>query len=248
LRISAYIISLLFITGTILCQAQVPVPGQESDKGPDSIKVPLHIRAGFDIYGPVSYFTNRNNLNIEGFMAMERTSKKTLVIEAGFQNFKYSQYNYSYHSTGAFIKGGVDFNMIQPFLAAGKYYAGVGLRYGLSIFNSEISSFKHDNYWGTATGSLPSSLHLAHFIEFTPGIKTEILKNVSIGWNLRLRLMVYSGTARDLKPVSVPGYGNGAKSFSPGINYYIIINFPYKSVFVKPEVEKIPEKTTPPGK
>ena len=231
-RISRYIISLMIITCNLSVGAQ------------DSIQVHLNIRAGFDIYGPGSYFANRDNLSLEGFVALERNSKKSLVLEVGYQNFKYSQYNYNYLSNGAFLRGGIDFNMIQPFVAKGKYYAGVGLRYGLSIYRSEIPEFKHENYWGTGTGSIAPTVHAAHFVEITPGIKTEILKNVSIGWNIRLRLMVYSGTGKNLKPVSIPGYGNGAKSFSPGINYYIIYNLPYKSVFVKPEPEKVSEKET----
>jgi hypothetical protein len=231
-RISVYYISLLIITCDLTLSAQ------------DSIKVHLNIKAGFDTYGPISYFADRKNLGFEGFVALDRNSKKSFVLEAGYQNFKYSQFNYSYISKGLFIRGGVDLNFIQPFLAAGKYYAGVGFRYGLSIYNSEIPTFMLVNYWGTATGSINHSIHVAHFIEASPGIRTEIFKNVSIGWNLRLRLMIYSGTGKDLKPVSVPGYGNGVKSFSPGINYYIIFNFPYKSVYVKPEAEKVTEPET----
>ena len=233
-RISAYYISLLIITCNLSISAQ------------DSIKINLNIRTGFDIYGPASYFSNRNNLNLEGFLALDRDSKKSFVLEAGYQNFRYSQYNYSYTSNGVFIRAGIDFNMIKPFAAEGKYFAGIGLRYGLSIYSSGVPSFNHENYWGTESGSVASSFHVAHFVEVTPGIKTEIFKNISIGWNLRLRLMVYSGTGKDLKPVSVPGYGNGAKSFSPGINYHVILNIPYKSVFVKPE--KAPEKETEPVK
>jgi len=230
-RISAYYISLLIITCNLSVTAQVK----------DSIKIPLNIRAAFDFYGPVSYFTDRNNLSIEGFVAVERNEKKSFVLEAGYQNFKYSQYNYSYISKGAFIRGGIDFNLMQPFLAEGKYYAGVGLRYGMSIYSSEFPTYKHENYWGIGAGSISPSVHLAHFVEVTPGIRTEIFKNVCIGWNIRLRLMIYPGTGKNLKPVSVPGYGDGAKSFSPGINYYIVLSIPYKHVFVKPEPEKVTE-------
>ena len=232
-RISVlYIFNLLTIVCAISATAQ------------DSIKVPLNIRVGFDIYGPVNYFLDNKNLSLEGFIAFERDSKKTYVLETGYQDFRYSQYNYAYWSKGTFIRGGVDFNIIKPYAAAGKYFAGIGLRYGLSLYSSGFPSFNHDNYWGTATGSIASSVHLAHFIEINPGIKTQILKNVSIGWNIRLRFMVYRGTGKDLKPVLVPGFGNAVKTFSPGINYYIIFNFPYKSVYVKPEVEKAPEKET----
>jgi hypothetical protein len=210
----------------------------------DSIKVPLNIRTGFDVYGPANYYFNRNNLSLEGFIALDRDTKKAYVLEAGYQDFKYTQYNYDFLSKGVFIRGGVDFNIIKPYQAAGKYFAGVGLRYGLSLYSYEIPFFDHDNYWGTATGSIAQSVHLAHFVEINPGIRTEIFRNVSIGWNIRLRLMVYSGTGKNLKPVSVPGFGNGTKTFSPGINYYLIFSFPYKSVFAKPEVEKPSEKDT----
>jgi hypothetical protein len=231
-------ISVLYIINflTIVCAFTV--------SGQDSIRIPLNIRAGFDIYGPANYYFNRNNLTLEGFIAFDRDSKKTWVLEAGYQNFKYSQYNYNFYSKGTFLRGGVDLNIIKPFPAAGKYYAGIGLRYGLSLYNSEIPYFKHDNYWGTASGSVPPAVHLAHFVEVNPGIRTEIFKNVSIGWTIRLQLMIYRGTSKDLKPVSVPGFGNATKSFNPGINYYIIFNFPYKRIYVKPEVEPKPEEGT----
>jgi Domain of unknown function (DUF6048) len=231
-RISGYFISILIISCSLPTRAQ------------DSIKVNLNIRAGFDIYGPASYFADQKNLNLEGYISIDRDNKKSFILEAGHQNFEYSQYNYSYLSNGFFVRAGIDFNMIKPFEAAGKYYAGFGLRYGISLYNSGFPSYEHDNYWGTGTGSVPSSFHVAHFIEVNPGIRTDIFKNISIGWNIRLRLMVYSGTDKDLKSVFVPGFGNGAKSFSPGINYYIILNIPYKSLYVKPEPEKEPEKET----
>jgi hypothetical protein len=235
-KISAYFFSVFIIASGFNVRAQ------------DSIKVPLNIRLGFDVTGPVGYFIDRNNMNIEGFLSIDRSAKKAIVLETGYQKFSYSQYNYSYLSSGVFFRGGIDFNTIHPFIAQGKYYAGLGLRYGLSIFRYEVPSFSIENYWGTGNGSIPSSLHAAHFIEVSPGIKTELFKNVSIGWNLRLRLMVYAGTGKDFKPVSVPGFGNGVKSFSPGMNYHIMINIPYRSVFVKPEPEKIEEPETEPVK
>ena len=188
------------------------------------------------------YFADRNNLSIEGLVAFDYDSKKSFVLETGYQNFKYSQYNYNYLSKGAFVRAGADFNLIKPFLASGKYYAGIGLRYGLSIYSLQFPSFNYENYWGTRTSSIASSVHAAHFVEVDPGVRAQIFKNVSIGWNLRLRLMIYTGTGKDLKPVSVPGFGDGTNSFSPGINYYIIFNIPYKSVYVKPEPEKEPKK------
>ena len=228
-RISAYFISLLVITFAN------PVIAQ------DSIKVPLNIRTGFDVFGPIYYSFKPDNFTMEGYAAFDYDIKKSIVIETGYQNFKYSQYNYNYLSKGIFFKFGMDFNLIKPFQAEGKYFGGIGVRYGISFYSSGVPSFKHENYWGTGTGAIPTANHIAHFVEVNPGIRTQLFKNVSIGWNIRLRLLISGGSGIDQKSVSIPGFGNGTKTFSPGINYYISINIPYKSVFVKPEVEKAPE-------
>jgi hypothetical protein len=221
-RISAYFINLLIVAWTFSANAQ------------DSIIVmPMKIRIGADVYGPVSYFINKNTLSIEGYFSIDIDTQKAVVAETGYLDFRYSQYNYNYQTKGTFIRLGVDFNLIHPEKAMGKYYAGIGLRYGLSIFKSDVPFFEQSNYWGSVTGSIPPSTHVAHFIEASPGIRTEIFRNFSMGWVIRLRILIYSGTGKDNKAVSIPGYGNGVKSFNPGINYYLIWSIPYKSQKVK---------------
>lgn len=226
-RISVYSISILIVIFVLPASAQ------------DSLRVPLNFRIAADVFGPAYYLINKDNLTVEGYAAYEFTTKRSAVLEGGYQNFRYSQYNYDYHSKGIFLRAGLDFNLLDPYLAQGKYYAGIGLRYGLSIFNQDVPLYEHENYWGTGTGSISSSNHVAHFVEVNPGIRTEIFKNVTIGWNIRLRILLYAGTTKDMKAVSIPGFGNGTKSFSPGMNYYIVFNIPYRSLFVKPAPEKV---------
>ncbi len=233
MRISAYFISLLISIAVFPLNAQ------------DSIRIPLKIRVGADISGPFYYFADsaKTRLSIEGSVSVDLNTKMAAVVEAGFASFNYEQYNYKYSAKGTFVRVGVDFNLIQPEMTQGKYYAGIGLRYGLSLYNAEVPFYEHENYWGSVTGSIPPSTYLGHFIEASPGIRTEIFKNFSIGWAIRLRILVYSGTDRDQKPVYLPGYGNGTKSFSPGINYYIVWSIPYKEIiYIKP-VKKTTETT-----
>jgi hypothetical protein len=225
-KISAYFIELLIVVCTISANAQ------------DSLSVPLKIRIGADVYGPVNYMSDKNTLGIEGYFSLDIDTQKAVVIEAGYHDFRYFQYNYSYQSKGTFIRIGVDFNLIHPELASGKYYAGIGLRYGFSIFKSEVPLLKYTNYWGNIEASVPQSTHIAHFIEASPGIRAEIFRNFSMGWVIRLRALIYSGTGKDIKAVSIPGYGNAVKSFSPGINYYLVWSIPYKNQKLKSSVRK----------
>jgi hypothetical protein len=167
------------------------------------------------------------------------------VLETGSLKYKYSQYNYDYMSKGVFTRLGVDFNLLKPEVSKGKYWAGIGLRYGLSVFSSETPLFQHENYWGTVTSSVPSKTSLGHFLEIAPGVKTELFKNFSMGWTIRLKLLISGGGGKDLRPIYFPGYGNGGNRTTAGISYYFTWNIPYKikTVITKPEV---PEETVEP--
>jgi len=225
-KISAYFISLLIFlhAGNLIAQ--------------DTVLFPLKLRAGIDIAGPGIYLSDKNNLSMEGYFSFDKSEKMAYVLEAGYLNYKYSQYNYDYTSKGVFARLGVDFNLLKPGTSPGKYWAGIGLRYGMSLFNSETLSFQHENYWGTVTSSIPSKKAMGHFIEVAPGVKTEIFRNFSMGWTIRLKLLISGGGGRDLRPIYFPGYGNGGKRTAAGISYFITWNIPYKTktVITKPAV------------
>lgn len=206
-------------------------------KAQDTIQFPLKIRVGIDVYGPVTYFTDRTNMSFEGFMTYDRNEKMALSLGAGYLNYKYSQYNYEYLCKGIFFRGGVDFNLLKPEISAGKYQAGLGLNYGLSFFSPQTDSFQHDNYWGTVTSSLPRKTSLGHFLEVAPGVRAELFKNFSIGWTLRLKVLISGGGGKDLRPIYFPGFGNGGKTVNAGFNYYLTWNIPFKTIRVITRVE-----------
>ena len=215
----------------------------------DTIQIPLKIKVGLEVAGHAAYFINKNILNSEGYISVDLNEKKSLFLSAGYLNYKYSQYNYDYLNKGIFVKTGIDFNLIKPDKSRGKYWGGIGLRYGLSLFNSEIPSFQKQNYWGISISSIPRKTYWGHFFEIAPGVRAEIFRNFSLGWSVSLRKLLYTGTGKDLKPIYFPGYGNGAKPVSAGLNYFLVWNIPYKKikVLIKKEVPEEPEETPTPG-
>lgn len=225
-RIFAYFISIVLILSSPAGKAQ------------DTLMFPLKIRAGFDISGPVIYLADKNNMNFEGHISVDRNEKMSYVAEAGFLDYSYSQYNYDYLCKGTFARIGIDFNLLKPENSKGKYWAGIGLRYGLSIYKSETTSFEHENYWGSVSSSIPLKTSSGHFMEVVPGVRTELFRNFSIGWNIRLKLLISGGGGSDLKPIYFPGYGNGGKRTGAGIGYYLMWNIPYKTrtVITKPDL------------
>jgi hypothetical protein len=240
-RISVYIISILIL----ICS--LSVNGQTEP--PDTVIIPLKIHIGAEATGPVIYFIDRNNLNTEGFISADLNERYGLFLGGGYSDYKYSQYNYEYLSKGFYIKAGVDINFLRPEKAMGKYWAGVGLRYGLSSFTSEVTSFEFENYWGTVTSSIPSSNCLGHYLEAAPGFKAEMFNNFTMGWSVNIRRLLYTGSGKDLRPIYFPGYGTtGAGSVSYGISYYFVWNIPFKKINViirKEEPEETEETQIP---
>jgi hypothetical protein len=222
LKTSAYSISLLFLLNFISIQVQAQ----------DTIPIPLKIKAGLEVSGPAIYYSDKNILNEEGYISVDLDERRSAVLAAGYLNFKYSQYNYSYLTHGSFVRIGVDYNLLKADKSQGKYWAGIGLRYGLSRFSTQVPFFQTTDYWGITTSSIPLKTSWAHFIEACPGIRAEIFSHFSIGWSISLRMLLYSGTGKDLKAIYIPGFGNGTKTIAPGLNYYIVWNIPYKKINV----------------
>ncbi len=235
-RIFAYSISLLLLSCCFL-------PGANAQ---DTIPIPLKIKIGLEVSGPAIYYADKNILNEEGYISMDLNEKRSLFFAAGYSDYKYSQYNYSYRNHGSFVRLGMDFNLLKPDKSLGKYWAGIGLRYVLSRFTTEVPFLEKDNYWGSYATSLGRKTNWAHFIEASPGVRAELLNHFSIGWAISLRMLVYSGTGKNLKPVYFPGFGNGTKTIAAGLSYYIVWNIPYKRInaITKKEVKENTEDNT----
>lgn len=231
------LILLLFLfTGSVTAQQK------ESGQVQDTVEFPLKIRAGADIVGPAIWFAGRNILNAEGYLSADINEKMALFAGAGYSDFKYSQYNYEFLSNGLYFKTGVDLNILKPEVSAGKYWAGIGIRYGISRFTSETPFFIHGDYWGTINSSLEPTKSWGHYIELSPGFRAELFSNFNIGWSINLRKLIYPGSQKDLSPLYIPGYGSGGESVSAGVSYFISFSIPFKKIRVpiKPEEPEEP--------
>jgi hypothetical protein len=221
-RISAYFISLLVISFCSLLQAH----------SQDTILIPLKIKVGLEVSGPAIHYFDTNTLNSEGYISVDMNEKISVVLAGGYSKYNYSQYNYTFNDKGMFIRTGLDFNLLKADKSKGKYYTGIGLRYGLGVFTSETPSLTHTDYWGLTSSSIAQKTKIAHFIEVSPGVRTEIFRNFTMGWTISLRMLLYTSTGKDLRPIYIPGFGNGAKTISTGLNYFFVWNIPYKKINV----------------
>ncbi len=228
-RISASFISLvLFLMVT-------PSEGQ------DTIDIPLRAGAGISLRGPAMMAAGEYPMGFELNLSYDRDERITYLADIGYSRFINERYNYHYRNSGIYIKAGADYNLLNPLQSQGRYYAGIGGRYGLALFRDEAPFIRYDNYWGSHTSVAGESYRSGHFIEITPGIRAALTDNLFIGWNVNLSLLLYTSGRRDLRPVDIPGFGNGSGAVVTGINYFISIRIPYRTetVIYKRRVREI---------
>jgi hypothetical protein len=238
-RISVYIINMMLVlfSFTIRTMAQ------------DTIMFPMKFRLGFEASGSAKYFYEKDRVNLEGYFSADLNEKLSAIFVAGRSDYSYPRYRdtsflmYDYRTKGFYFRAGFDLNLLKADKSQGKYAVGIGLRYGISHFTYEIPTITHENYWGKYQTAVPLTDEWAHFIEITPGVRAEVVKNLSVGWTINLRKMIDPGTGRHLKPVYLPGYGNGSKSFSSSMSYFMIWSIPFKNKKVIIQPEEVEEET-----
>jgi hypothetical protein len=219
-----YFISIIFVVASGICKLQAQ----------DTIMFPLKFRVGFDLVGASKYFYDKDRANLEFYLSADLDEKKTVIFFTGITDYVYPRYRdetfimYKVNAKGFYTKAGVDFNMLQTSKAEGKYFLGVGLRYGISNSSYGVSEINMENYWERYRTSIPTSKVWGHFIEAAPSARVEVNKNLSLGLSGSVRRLIYAGTEKELRPLYLPGYGEGPKLFSFAFNYFIIWNIPYK--------------------
>ena len=219
-----YFISIIFVAVGWVCKLQAQ----------DTIMFPLKLRVGLDLAGASRYFYDNERAYIEAFFSADLDEKRSAIFIAGRGDYAYSRYRdesfrmYHFNSNGFYFKSGIDINMFNPKKSDGKYSLGVGFRYGVTNYSYAVSEINLENDWGSYQTSIPKNRAWAHYIEAAPAVRAEIIKNISLGWSVSLRKTISTGTGKDMKPIYIPGYGDGSKSFGLAVNYFIIWNFPFK--------------------
>jgi hypothetical protein len=215
-RIYALSISLLLISTISFSQEQL----EKRVERPFSL--------GIELSGPIISALDTSSLNYEISLSYRLNHKYFIVIEPGFTSFSYTQYNYDYLSSGGYLRAGVDINLMKPKAEPGNHYAGIGLRYGISLFNQETPLGSYSNYWGDYNFAIEREFVHAHFLEASGGVKAELFRNILIGWTFRARVLIYQSAGKENKPVSIPGLGETNGGIQPGFSYQLIWILPFK--------------------
>lgn len=229
----------VYLSSLIICMLALSVEAQTPQKVPEVNNVPFFngISIQADVASVLSpLISNGVSYSYEADAQVDLKHKIFPVVELGFAGAdKTSNDNIRFKANGLFSRFGVDLNLIKSkkdekptsnlFL--------VGLRLGMTSFKYSISNiYITDEYWGGTYpvdySNLSSGTKL--WYEIVAGVKVEVVKNVFMGWSVRIKNLLSKDVPGAATPWYIPGFGTNTGS-NLGFNYTIGYKFqlPHKN-------------------
>lgn len=232
-----YTISTIFLFIGIATQAQDTL---SFSKYPDK----YGLRIGTDLIKASRNFWDNNYSGFE-VSADYRLNKKTYVAaEFGLEDKFREEDHLTFSTSGMFIKVGLDYNVYENWLDMNNMIF-VGGRYGFSNFSQTLHSYDiyETNTYFPSDTFFPNSESTGlsvHWVEFVAGMKTEVLKNLYLGFSFRVSHLIAQKQPNDFENLYIPGFGKKySGDIGAGFNYSISYNIPlYKKQNTKQNINK----------
>jgi len=196
----------------------------QADTTKKTVKPPYvhQFRVGIDVARIVYNFmySDRKAYELQFDYALRKGNY--LVAEAGWGKNNVDFETLKYSNSGEYLRLGIDKNVLTILNDHDFDIFFIGLRYGMAIGKVSEATFLVPSYYGPSIeGTTPGSNYFIHWGEITAGLRVELLKDLFVGWNIRLKFLLNSGEFSELAPSYVPGYGKGDKTTNFDGNFYI---------------------------
>lgn len=211
---------------------------------PDTIPFFNGASIAIDVFGLGSRLLGGDFLSTEIRLAANLKNRYLPALELGYGTTdSWNETGTHYKSSAPYFRIGVDYNTMAKKKEKNSYLY-VGLRYGMSSFKYDVRSLPFDDpifggsvpnpsledgIWGgqSAPFDHPGMKATVHWFELVVGIKAQIYKNFSMGWDVRMKYKINATTDEYADPWYVPGYGT-YKSNIIGVTYSLIYKLPIK--------------------
>ena len=186
------------------------------------------IRIGADVSAIARHLAEPEVRQLEFSLDSEVSFNWFAVVEGGILDVASEKETFRYVSSGYFFRAGFDYNLLGRPTPVQNDLVLLGIRYGFSSLNHEAPFFIVSNpYWGDYAGSMEKSLHYLHWIEFSGGVKTEIFRNLYLGWYLKTRVKLTETKNPVLDPYYLAGFGHSRRRAPVMIHYSIMYRFDF---------------------
>ena len=224
-----------FSIALVLLSFLVNAQQKKTDSIPPKIER-FGIRFGADIFKLTRSFYDKNYKGIEFVGDYRLTKNYYLAAELGNEDKTTIDDRLNFSTKGTYIKAGFDYNFYENWLDM-RNMVFIGMRYGASTFSQQLNSYKLYNtstYFTEAptviSGEKFNGLS-AQWLEVAVGMKAEVLKNIYVGFSVRMNRMLSNSKPANFDNLYIPGFNrtyNG--DFGVGFNYSVSYFLPlYKT-------------------
>lgn len=202
-------------------------------------------RVGIDVMKLARSFYERDYRGLELTGDYRLTRKYYAAAELGNEDKTTVEDNLNFTTKGSYLKIGFDYNAHNNWLNL-ENMIYVGLRYGFSTFNQTLNSYKVYNpnpYWEEDDQSVSGTEYnglTAHWAEAVVGIKTQVFRNVFVGFSFRMNRLLSDKQPDGFENLHIPGYNKVySAEFGVGMNYTVSYFIPlYKKTVKGKELKK----------
>jgi len=226
-------ISKYFISTLGCLSLLISLNAQEVEtKASDSIMVQekYGLRLGVDLSKVTRSFLETDYMGFE-INGDYRLLKRLYVAGEIGSEKKTSNTNYlSSTAKGTYLKAGVDYNMYENW-AGMENLIYSGLRFGFSNFTQTLNSYTiydtNSLTWGQneVVDTESFSGLTSGWIEILLGIKTEVLNNLFIVFNLQIKARLFESEPDNFENIYIPGFGRTYDSGKFGIGFGYNISY-----------------------
>lgn len=187
------------------------------------------VRAGLDLNKIIRSSTDEDyvGFSLNGDIRL----KKSFYIYSEIGNEE-KEINSNYINSsikGTYLKFGVNFKLNNDIRTQNLVYSGLNI--GYSNFDQNINSYTiyntNSSYWGESIINEPINLSNlnALWIEFIFGMRTEILNNLFLGFELQLKNVIKQKNIQNITNLFIPGFNRTYDSSGLGAGFSYTISY-----------------------
>tara|TARA_B100000965_G_scaffold363310_1_gene345976 strand:+ start:690 stop:1370 length:681 start_codon:yes stop_codon:yes gene_type:complete len=187
------------------------------------------VRAGIDINKIVKSATDDDykGLSISGDIRLKESFY--VYSEIGNEEKQISSDYLNSSVKGTYLKFGVNFKMNNDIRTQNIVYSG--FNFGYSNFDQNINRYTiyntNSTYWGESTINEPKNLSNlnALWVELLFGLKTEILNNLFLGFELQLKNIIKQKNIQNISNLYIPGFNRTYDSSGLGAGFSYTVSY-----------------------
>ena len=230
-RISTYIIALLTVS-SLFGLPVTAIAQEKKAKETEDIQQPFYqgTMVNVDVAGLLSKAFGSEYTSTEASIECNLLNKYFPVFELGYGSTDTvnEETDIHYKTSAPYFRIGAGYNIFskKPYLP-GKLLVGARLGFSSFSYDAEAPAMT-DPVWGETT--IPVSFEgvksNASWLELVAEVKTNVYKNIHLGFSLRYKSLFSVKKAENSEPWYIPGYGKN-KSSGFGITYNISYKLPF---------------------